>query len=148
MTWFAVRGSRFAIVLFLCASCATTRKPMFDLKITNGRIVDGTGAPWYRGDIGIRGDTIVTIGDLSHTTAASTLDARDQIVAPGFIDLLGQSQSSVLTDPHLEAKIRQGVTTEVTGEGRLDRQTFSGKAPYAVAQAAAAAGIRAKRRSS
>jgi len=90
---------------------------MFNLKITNGRIIDGTGAPWYRGDIGIRGDTIVTIGDLSQTTAASTLDARDRIVAPGFIDLLGQSQSSVLTDPHLEAKIRQGVTTEVTGEG-------------------------------
>ncbi len=108
---------RFAVVMLLFASCATTQKPMLDLKITNGRIIDGTGAPWYRGDIGIRGDTIIAIGDLSATAATATLDARDQIVSPGFIDLLGQSQSAVLTDPHLEAKVRQGVTTEVTGEG-------------------------------
>jgi len=90
---------------------------MLDLKITNGRIIDGTGAPWYRGDIGVKGDTIVAIGDLSATPATVTLDAHDQSVAPGFIDLLGQSQNAVLTDPHLEAKVRQGVTTEVTGEG-------------------------------
>ncbi len=109
---------RFAVLFLLLASCATTStRPTLDLKITDGRIVDGTGAPWYRGDIGIRGDTIVAIGDLSATSAATTLDAQDQIVSPGFIDLLGQSQSAVLTDPHLEAKVRQGVTTEVTGEG-------------------------------
>jgi dihydroorotase/N-acyl-D-amino-acid deacylase len=90
---------------------------MLDLKITNARIIDGTGAPWYRGDIGVRGDTIVAIGDLSAAPATTTLDARDNIASPGFIDLLGQSQQSVLVDPHLEAKVRQGVTTEVTGEG-------------------------------
>ena len=102
----------------LAAHCSLApRTTMLDLKITNGRIIDGTGAPWYRDDIGIRGDTIVSIGDLSRVTAANTIDARDQIVAPGFIDLLGQSQNSVLTDPHLEPKVRQGVTTEVTGEG-------------------------------
>jgi N-acyl-D-amino-acid deacylase len=102
----------------LAARCSLApRTSMLDLKITNGRILDGTGAPWYRGDIGIRGDSIVSIGDLSQGTAANTIDARNQIVAPGFIDLLGQSQNSVLTDPHLEAKVRQGVTTEVTGEG-------------------------------
>ncbi len=105
-----------AVLLF--ASCATTTtKPMLDLKIINGRILDGTGAPWYRGDIGVRGDTIVAIGDLSSTPANTTLDARQNIVSPGFIDLLGQSQMSVLVDPHLEPKVRQGVTTEVTGEG-------------------------------
>jgi dihydroorotase/N-acyl-D-amino-acid deacylase len=106
------------LAALLGAACATTPKPMtLDLKITNARIVDGTGAPWYRGDVGIRGDTIVSIGDLSAAAAAATLDAHDNVVSPGFIDLLGQSQYSVLRDPHVEAKVRQGVTTEVTGEG-------------------------------
>jgi dihydroorotase/N-acyl-D-amino-acid deacylase len=89
----------------------------FDLKIANGRVIDGTGAPWFRADVGIRGNKIVAIGDLSHQTAASTIDAHEHVVAPGFIDLLGQSQNSVLVDPTVEAKVRQGVTTEVTGEG-------------------------------
>jgi N-acyl-D-aspartate/D-glutamate deacylase len=106
------------LAALLGAACATTPKPMpLDLKITNARIIDGTGAPWYRADLGIRGDTIVSIGDLSTTAATTTLDARDNVVAPGFIDLLGQSQYSVMRDPHVEAKVRQGVTTEVTGEG-------------------------------
>jgi dihydroorotase/N-acyl-D-amino-acid deacylase len=112
--WFLVSGFWFVLV----AACATVPKPTpLDLKITNARIVDGTGAPWYRGDVGVRGDTIVSIGDLSSTAATTTLDAHDNVVAPGFIDLLGQSQYSVLRDPHVEAKVRQGVTTEVTGEG-------------------------------
>lgn len=70
-----------------------------------------------RADVGIRGDTIAAIGDLSKATAAMVLDARGKVVAPGFIDLLGNSQAAVLIDPRLEGKIRQGVTTEVTGEG-------------------------------
>jgi dihydroorotase/N-acyl-D-amino-acid deacylase len=109
----------FLAAALLGAACATTQpKPMtLDLKITNARIIDGTGAPWYRGDVGVRGDTIVSIGDLSSIDATSTLDAKDNVVAPGFIDLLGQSQYSALRDPHVEAKVRQGVTTEVTGEG-------------------------------
>ena len=116
MRRFLVLGSLFLVVLL--ASCATTQQnKMLDLKITNGRILDGTGAPWYRGDIGVRGDAIVAIGDLASTPAASVIDARQNIVSPGFIDLLGQSQTAVLMDPHLEAKVRQGVTTEVTGEG-------------------------------
>ena len=102
----------------LLAACATVPKPApLDLKITNARVLDGTGAPWYRGTIGVRGDTIVAIGDLADAPAKTTIDAREQIVAPGFIDLLGQSQQGVFSDPHLEAKVRQGVTTEVTGEG-------------------------------
>ncbi|HEX6099880.1 MAG TPA: D-aminoacylase [Thermoanaerobaculia bacterium] len=88
-----------------------------DLKITNARIVDGTGAPWFRGDVGIRGDRIVAVGDLHGQTAASTIDAQNRMVAPGFIDLLGWSQTTVIADPKLEAKVRQGVTTEVAGEG-------------------------------
>jgi dihydroorotase/N-acyl-D-amino-acid deacylase len=103
----------------LLAGCATTSTPShpLDLKIVNGRILDGTGAPWFRGDVGVRGDTIVAIGDLSSSPATQTIDAHGHIVSPGFIDLLGQSQFAVFADPHLEAKVRQGVTTEVTGEG-------------------------------
>ena len=106
-----------ALAALLLAGCATTQKPMLDLKITNGRILDGTGAPWFRGDVGVRGDTIVAVGDLSTIPATATIDAHGRIVSPGFIDLLGQSQFGVFADPHLEAKVRQGVTTEVTGEG-------------------------------
>ena len=108
---------RFLVAALLLTSCATAPKTsMLDLKITNGRILDGTGAPWFRGDVGVRGDTIVAIGDLGSAQAKTTIDARDQIVSPGFIDLLGQSQSNAISDPQLEAKVRQGVTTEVTGE--------------------------------
>ncbi|MCU1230269.1 MAG: dihydroorotase [Acidobacteria bacterium] len=113
--------------LVLVAGCATTTKQMLDLKITNGRILDGTGAPWYRGDVGVRGDTIVAIGDLHDVPATTTIDAHDRIVSPGFIDLLGQSQNSVFADPHLEPKVRQGVTTEVTGEGKSPGPSKDGK---------------------
>ncbi len=107
-----------ATIALLTAACATQPKPlMLDLKIINGRIIDGTGAPWYRGDVGVRGDSIVSIGELASVPATTTIDARGNIVSPGFIDLLGQSQGSVFVDPHLEAKVRQGITTEVTGEG-------------------------------
>ena len=107
-----------SLAILLLAGCATTHQPILDLKITNGRILDGTGAPWFRGDVGVRGDTIVAVGDLAAQPAAATIDAHGRIVSPGFIDLLGQSQMNVLADPHLEAKVRQGVTTEVTGEGQ------------------------------
>lgn len=106
------------LAMTLLLSCTTMNQPKpLDLKITNARVLDGTGAPWFRADIGVRGDTIAEIGDLSQLRAVTTIDARDQIVAPGFIDLLGQSQNAVLNDPRVEAKVRQGVTTEVTGEG-------------------------------
>src|SRR5688572_3602393 len=89
----------------------------FDLVIRGGEMIDGTGAPRTRADVGIRGDTIAAIGDLSRASAKTTLDAKGHVVTPGFIDLLGNSQAAVLIDPKLEGKIRQGVTTEVTGEG-------------------------------
>jgi dihydroorotase/N-acyl-D-amino-acid deacylase len=100
---------------------------MLDLKITNGRILDGTGAPWFYGDVGIRGDTIVAIGDLRDTTAKTTIDAAQRIVSPGFIDLLGWSQGVVLDDPYLEAKVRQGVTTEIGGEGDSPGPSVEGR---------------------
>lgn len=118
-----MNAGRLLAALGMTAALACTTStpiptpPMLDLKITNGRILDGTGAPWFRGDVGVRGDTIVAIGDLTATSAATTIDAAGQIVSPGFIDLLGWSHYSVLEDPLVEAKVRQGVTTEVTGEG-------------------------------
>jgi N-acyl-D-amino-acid deacylase len=110
-------------VLALVLSCnaeparVAAKAPDYDLIIRGGDVIDGTGAPRHRADVGIRGDTIAVIGDLARATATTTLDAKGQVVAPGFIDLLGNSQAAVLIDPRLEGKIRQGITTEVTGEG-------------------------------
>lgn len=89
----------------------------FDIVITNGRILDGTGSPWYSGDIGIRGGKIAAIGNLSDLPRSRTIDARGKVVAPGFIDMLGQSEYTILVDPRLPSKIYQGITTEITGEG-------------------------------
>src|SRR6202158_3559154 len=89
----------------------------FDLVITNGHIVDGTGSPWYSGDIGIRDGHIAAIGNLSGVERKRTVDAKGKVVAPGFIDMLGQSELTILVDPRLPSKIYQGITTEITGEG-------------------------------
>jgi N-acyl-D-aspartate/D-glutamate deacylase len=89
----------------------------FDTVITNGHIIDGTGSPWYSGDVGIRGGKIAAIGDLSEAARARTIDAHGMVVAPGFIDMLGQSELTILVDPRLPSKIYQGITTEITGEG-------------------------------
>ena len=89
----------------------------YDVVIRNGRIVDGSGSPWYSGDIGIRQGRIARIGNLTGATAKRTIDARGMVVAPGFIDMLGQSELTILVNPHLPSKIYQGITTEITGEG-------------------------------
>jgi N-acyl-D-amino-acid deacylase len=89
----------------------------FDIILSQGRIVDGTGAPWFRGDVGIRGDRIQAIGDLSAARAARRIDAAGLVIAPGFIDMLGQSEFCVMVDNRAASKITQGITTEVTGEG-------------------------------
>ncbi len=111
---------RALLVPCLLAGCAgvAPSKARYDLKIIHARVVDGTGAPWFRADVGIRGDEIAFVGDLSDASAARVIDAKDQILSPGFIDLLGQSENAVFVDPRLESKVRQGVTTEITGEGR------------------------------
>ncbi len=89
----------------------------FDVLIANGRIVDGTGAPWFRAVLGIVGDRIGEIGMLAGRDAKTRLDASNLVVAPGFIDMLGQSEFNVLVDPRAASKITQGITTEITGEG-------------------------------
>jgi len=107
-----------AIVVAVClAGDPAAQRSRYDLVITNGRIVDGTGAPWFRGDVAIAGDRIAAVGAVGDRGGAPTLDATDLVVAPGFIDLLGQSELNVLVDGRAASKILQGVTTEVTGEG-------------------------------
>ena len=109
-----------AVILFLGTvrvSFAQTRALAFDVVITNGHIIDGTGSPWYSGDVGIRDGKIVAIGNLASSPRKRTIDAAGEVVAPGFIDMLGQSELTILVDPRLPSKIYQGITTEITGEG-------------------------------
>jgi dihydroorotase/N-acyl-D-amino-acid deacylase len=91
--------------------------PAFDVLILNGHVVDGTGSPWYAADVGIRNGRIAAIGRLAGANAKQTIDAAGKVVAPGFIDMLGQSELTVLVEPTLPSKIFQGITTEITGEG-------------------------------
>lgn len=117
----ASRGN-FYLLLFTSLTAPATpaaqdANARFDLVITHGRIIDGTGSPWYSGDVGIRNGKIAAIGNLERESRAKTIDAHDHLVAPGFIDMLGQSELSILVEPRLPSKIYQGVTTEITGEG-------------------------------
>jgi dihydroorotase/N-acyl-D-amino-acid deacylase len=100
-------------VLLFAASAVTP----YDLVIRNGHVIDGTGSPWYAADVGIRAGKIAAIGRLADAPARRTIDARGMVVAPGFIDMLGQSEMTILVNPHLPSKIFQGITTEITGEG-------------------------------
>ena len=103
-------------LLFPILLLAAATNP-YDIVIRNGRIVDGTGSPWYAGDVAIRGGRIAAIGRLADAPARRTIDVRGMVVAPGFIDMLGQSELTILVNPHLPSKIYQGITTEITGEG-------------------------------
>ena len=105
------------LILFVSFAGCAAQQASFDLIITNGHIIDGTGSPWYSGDIGIRDGRIVAIGKLSQAQSKRTMDVHGMVVAPGFIDMLGQSEETILVDPRLPSKIYQGITTEVTGEG-------------------------------
>jgi len=116
----------FAIVLAAGASAAGICRAdvgsggpsnPYDLIIAHGRIIDGTGSPWYSGAVAVRDGRIAAIGDLAHASAKRVIDAHGMVVAPGFIDMLGQSELTILVDPRLPSKIYQGITTEITGEG-------------------------------
>jgi dihydroorotase/N-acyl-D-amino-acid deacylase len=103
-------------VLLLLIAASALNAQEYDIVIRHGRIIDGTGSPWYSGDIGIRGGRITDIGRLGGH-ARQVIDASGKVVAPGFIDMLGQSETTILVNPHLPSKIYQGITTEITGEG-------------------------------
>jgi len=117
------RFSKLALLIicswWIAGPVAAQKEPAraYDVVIRNGHIVDGTGSPWYSGDVGIRQGRIAAIGNLAGAHAANVIDARGMVVAPGFIDMLGQSELTILVNPHLPSKIFQGITTEITGEG-------------------------------
>lgn len=102
----------------LAAALLAADAPACDLLIRNGTIVDGTGNPWFLGEVAITGDRITAIGRNLPGTAKRTLDAKGLVIAPGFIDIHSHSDDLLLEDGHAQSKIRQGVTTEVLGEGR------------------------------
>jgi dihydroorotase/N-acyl-D-amino-acid deacylase len=112
----ALRQAFLAVVILISLPlCAAPQS--FDIVIINGHIIDGTGSPWYSGDIGIRDGKIAAIGNLAAAPRTRTIGAGGKVVAPGFIDMLGQSELTILVDPRLPSKIYQGITTEITGEG-------------------------------
>jgi dihydroorotase/N-acyl-D-amino-acid deacylase len=109
-------------MLSLCVSIAlfvstSLHAADYDLIFSGGRVVDGTGAPWFRADVGVKGDRIAAVGDLSKATAGRRIDSKSLVLAPGFIDMMGQSEYNVLVDGRAASKITQGITTEMTGEG-------------------------------
>ena len=104
-----------ALILAGCGSLPQ-KEPDYDILITGGLVVDGTGAPGYYADIGIRGDRIAAVGNLSKASAGRVIEARGLVVAPGIIDIHTHSDYSLLVDGNAESKIRQGVTTEILGE--------------------------------
>jgi N-acyl-D-amino-acid deacylase len=103
--------------ILLCAATTQAAPLSCDLLLAGGRVVDGTGAPWFRADVCLAGDRIAAIGNLAGAIASRRIDATGLVVAPGFIDMLGQSEYNVLVDGRAASKITQGITTEVTGEG-------------------------------
>ena len=109
------------LLLCLCPLLAGAAPPLantrYDLIIRHGHIIDGTGSPWYSADLAIKDGHIAAIGNLAEAHAKRSIDAHGMVVAPGFIDMLGQSEINVLVDPRLPSKIYQGITTEITGEG-------------------------------
>ena len=119
----ASRSRRAWVVAYAIAGLASqATSPVhaaeaFDTVIEHGRVVDGTGSPWFQADVGIRAGRIAAIGSLVGAPAHRRIDARGLVVAPGFIDMLGQSEVTLLVNPHVPSKLYQGITTEITGEG-------------------------------
>jgi N-acyl-D-aspartate/D-glutamate deacylase len=118
LRWLLVCWS-WPLVGFLLGNQAAAAEPVpYDLVIRNGRVIDGTGNPWFRGDVAVRGDRIVAVGRGPAGPARREIDARGLAVAPGFIDMHSHSDFLLLEDGNAQSKIRQGVTTEVLGEGQ------------------------------
>jgi len=106
-----------AAALVAAAPSGVHRRADLDVLFVGGSVVDGSGAPARPADVGVRDDRIAAIGDLRDRSATRVVDASGLVVAPGFIDMLGQSEATILVDPRGVSKVTQGITTEVTGEG-------------------------------
>ena len=104
------------LAALLMVAGLATQSPQFDVLIRGGQVVDGTGSPAVRADVGIRGDRIAAVGNLATATATRTIEANGLIVAPGFIDLHTHSEMPLLDDGTAQSKVRQGVTLDITGE--------------------------------
>jgi N-acyl-D-amino-acid deacylase len=109
----------WSLASLACGSQAPGPQPDCDVLFAGGRIVDGSGAPAFLGDVCVRGDRIAAMGTLGNRTAVRRVDATGLVVSPGFIDLLGQSEYLIYLDNRAASKITQGITTEITGEGSL-----------------------------
>ncbi|WP_425617997.1 amidohydrolase family protein [Anatilimnocola sp. NA78] len=113
----SIAAGSWATIALLLALPEDVAKPDYDLVIRGGRIVDGTGNPWFSGDVAIRDQKIVAIDRVIAGKGKKEIDAQGLVVAPGFIDMHSHSDTLLLEDGHAQSKIRQGVTTEVLGEG-------------------------------
>ena len=105
---------RVLVAVFLTG--LTISGQTFDIVVSGARIVDGTGNPWYRADIGISGDRIAAIGDLRTAPAKRKIDASGLVVAPGFIDIHSHTARDMVENPSLEGVVRQGITTVFDGQ--------------------------------
>src|SRR5687768_11405656 len=111
------------ILAMALLAAATTANPTaaedkpYDLILAGGRVVDGTGAPWFRAGVGVRGARSPAGADLSKATARRRIPSSKLVRAPGFIDMLGQYDYNALVHNRAASKITQGITTEITGEG-------------------------------
>src|SRR6266516_4884268 len=103
------------ILILGIAQTPTAQNQPYDLLLRNGRIIDGTGSPWYRGDIAIRGDTIVRIAPSITESATRVIDLGGQVIAPGFIDIHTHARRGIFDVPTADNYIRQGVTTVMEG---------------------------------
>jgi N-acyl-D-amino-acid deacylase len=116
-----MRGMRFPLasvsLLSLSLAVSSSQAPVFDVVVRGGTVYDGTGEPGRRVDVGLRGDRIAAIGDLTGASATTVVHASGLAVAPGFINMLSWSTESLLIDGRSQGEIRQGVTTEIFGEG-------------------------------
>ncbi len=123
----------------LVGSACQRSEPALDIVVRGGQVIDGTGQPARQADVGISGDRIASIGDLSAARAGRVIDATGLVVAPGFIDVQGQSGTTLLADGNGESHLRQGITSEIIGEGgspafwTTDTADTEALAPFGVA---------------